>query len=348
MSDTANDIRTTFLNRLYILRDKSIREENGIEINATYLDSKKLSHLIEKKWLSEKDIGDISGVSGQAVNNWSKSQYPSSLSLACLAKAFTVPLEWIAGAADTMSFKQDNQSEILDNENKEAIKDGIGFSYETEKEWIIFQKYGFSLDAFKNLSLLKEHYSMEGIMEGINRILEYKTESHYVNNSSEETHTILKLHKLEDEYPALKAINSFFTLYRTGTDCRLSSNAMNFFSSSVLSNLEDDEKKSAFIKMRRYLSTVERMSVEECDTIRLRLLEDHLKKCKAAFVLESVKNCNSIETDDKLSEEQKFTALNSLFALNQYYNEGREFPHIEGVSCDFHNLSNIDEENDAE
>lgn len=165
--------------------------------------------------LSYQDIGDIVGVTSQAVFRWGNpntAATPKMEYIQKLSEAYNVSAPWLLGL-----------SEVPNEEN--------------EADYSPFKELGFSYKAYENLCQLKNQgESMESLMQGLNYVLEYGI--HPWSWVGDDTQELEKRIAEEDDpkeqerlkeclqsdiermktlnIPILSQLNKFFDLYAQG------------------------------------------------------------------------------------------------------------------------------------
>ena len=168
--------------------------KNGYFDSVTYIDSDKVTEILNKKKFSDLDMATLIGTTKQSTLNWKSGTLPRTDSLYEIAKLYSLPVDWLLG---------------LTNVDK----------IELQNSYAPFSEMGFSYEAYQNLLQLKESgKDMSTFMQGINHILEFKYYS-----------PITK----KDLYVIIDALNNFFSLYPSGTGATISNEHLNMFMEEI-------------------------------------------------------------------------------------------------------------------
>lgn len=276
--------------------------------------------------LSYQDMGDIAGVTSQAVFKWGNPNSPTTPKMEYiqrLSDAYDVSVPWLLGLSD-----------VPNDEN--------------ERDFSPFKELGFSYKAYENLCQLKKQgEDMKSLMQGLNYILEYGT--HPWSWLGEEIEELEKQIELEDDsaekedlnrllqeninqmktlnIPILEQLNKFFDLYPQGTYVEVPVQVLLELRNSLEKNGVEGTRWSGLFK-----NTV---SPAMTDSAALLTIENTLKERKKHLLKEVLKGRDiDKEVDslfdrsfDEIDESETgpiATQEYALMLLNNYYNPKTE------------------------
>ncbi len=305
-----------FVKRLYLLQEPKNYAKHNITLNTQFFIDNHLEKIIEKvnseKFIPMSNIAKIVGVTRQVANKWvNENVFPKPQNLTRLAEAFNTTVDWLYGNHD-------------------------GLTYEDEKDYKVFEKYGFSPEAYLTLSRLqKEGYDLERLMKGFSLVLSNLPEEHpydfkpyddesdelsfdisdddfedNIENSTEEpNNTSDSNSKLDIRF--LDVLTNYMTSYQNGLDYSVSHE-------SYIQLLEQLKECSNVESYKQYLKLfIKPQNPEESDETNMRIVEHELKRIKSNFIWAEWERLNQIRNSKDESAQLSSKEKHQLMLLDE-------------------------------